>query len=497
MGDEEMISLGHHKVDRQHDDLALARSLPLARTMESPARVDSLQDRQGMVRQRNTITLPDHNGSSQQTGGSRRRSTVSCSEGSIILSDEQARASSSSPRARMRRISFSNLPELGDLMKHPTLGTTGSDYSSSKHHTSKTCSVETSEQERQGGDDGAPNSSVDGSDARKIRKSLKKKRVKANDTHHEVADYVLNNRQQTPLFSLPTILSISSFKESKDQLSGLVISRDAGCEVVVRKISPTSIFAETRLRQGQEILTINNRRVKCPLRATTIVKSINGEVNFLVSEGKKPPGTKYVKAKIEKREGADCVSLQSVDAHINGLGITLEPGGKGLARVSRIAEGGVFDTTQLCEDDVILAINGEYAQNLKIVMESLRLFYEKGGVAILLVYSMIDLRLGLVDRIIKSPWETLWHANCREATISRKTALDNEHSVSFNLVFREDWSCELLPSESCHALASDTTEIHLAIKELNDAIALVVSSWSDAIKVCKQSNSQQLVTFAG
>ncbi|KAL3776173.1 hypothetical protein HJC23_000131 [Cyclotella cryptica] len=489
-GDEKMLSLIHRKGGRRNNSMALARSLPLAQAMMvSPTRGDSVEDRQSVMPHRNTSIPQADNGSSQRAGGLHRRSTVS-SEGSIILSEEQDRALTSSSRAHMRRISFSNLPELGELMRKPTVGTTGSDYSSSKYHTSKTCSVETHEQERDGKDDVEPNSAVNGFDAMKVRKSSKKKKVTTKDIHREVADYILNNRQQSPLFSLPTILSISSFKEHKDQLSGLVISRDAGCEVLVRKISPTSIFAETRLRQGQEILTINNRRVKCPLRATTIVKSIKGEVNFLVSEGKKPPGTKYVKAKIEKYDrldsGVDSVSLKSADAQNNGLGITLESYGQGLVRVARIDADGVFGSTPLREDDIVVAVNGECAQNLQIVMELLRQFYEKGGVAILLVYSMIDLRLGLVDRIIKSPWEILWDANFRGAAISRKPALEEQHSVSFNLLFREDWSCELLPCDSDYALASDTTEIHLAIKELNDAIALVVGSWSAAIKECKQ-----------
>jgi hypothetical protein len=388
-------------------------------------------------------------------------------------------------------------------MKKPTIGTTAtacSDYSSKMHHTSKTCSDEDAEDGEGVDADADELGSSHGS--RRLRP--RSKSVSVKDSQREVANYVLDgptpqrtdDGEEPPLFSLPCIHSISSFKESKDQLSGLVISRDAGCEVLVRKITPTSIFAETPLRQGMEILTINDRRVKCPMRATTIVKSIKGEVNLLVSEGKRPPGTKYIKAKIDRRKsesisGADSVSVKSGATNNIGLGITLEMASPGLVKVRQIEEEGVFGSTPLRENDVILALNGESAQSVDDVMEKLMHFYRKGGVINLLMYSMIDLRLGLIDRIIRSPWECLWDEDFKGATLTRPSAVDEEQIVSLCIMFDdEDWRCELIPSDESEALllASDTAEINAAVYEFNCAISLAVSGWIDAIERSKEAD---------
>ncbi|KAL3799502.1 hypothetical protein ACHAWO_002396 [Cyclotella atomus] len=374
------------------------------------------------------------------------------------------------------QISFSNLPELTELMKKPSIGTAAtataataaSDYSSAKQLASKNWSDNNSDQ----------------------LKKTQYKKVAVDDAQRKVADYILDlpthNGSSTPLLSLPAIHSISSFKENKDQLSGLVISRDSGCEVLVRKITPTSIFAETPLKEDHEILTINNRRVKCPLRATTIIKSIKGEVNLLVSEGIRPPGTKYIKAKVEKQQ-SDSIAESISEKESSGnkdLGLTLEESRYGLVRVVKVDENSVFGSTPIRENDIVLAVNGESAQSVDVVMTSLGKFYDGGGVAIVLVYSMFDLRLGLVDRILPSPWEIHWDENLQGATISKPRAAGEDASVSFCVVFDDDWSCDLIPSDS--ASPGEKEEVNLVVDRLNDAISRATKCWSDAIQVSKE-----------
>jgi hypothetical protein len=183
----------------------------------------------------------------------RRSSTLTVSDDKLLQ------------ESMITQISFSNLPEPTELMKKPTIGTAAtaaSDFSSTKIFSSKKLSGEAN---------GGSGNSIAGN----MKKLALPKKVTVDESLHEVADYILNtseNGSSSCAMALPAIHSISSFKENKEQLSGLIISRDAGCEVLVRKITPNSIFAVTPLREGHEILTINNRRVKCPLRATTIIK---------------------------------------------------------------------------------------------------------------------------------------------------------------------------------------------------------------------------------
>ena len=376
------------------------------------------------------------------------------------------------------QISFSNLPEASDLMKKPlieTVVTAASDFSSTiKSHTKK--------------------HEIDGdhTNSGDLQGMSEEKKRTVNDLQRKVAAYILDNQTNvtpSPPMALPTIHRIMSFKENEDQLSGLTIARSASCEVVVRNITPNSIFSETALRTGHEILTINNRRVKCPLRATTIVKSIKGEVNLLVSDGKRPPGTRYIKVKIEThtRKGSDVDSspMKSSDSDMNDSGLTLESAQHGLVRVASVEENSVFSSTSIKEDDIVLAINGETSQSIDIVMESLAQFYRKGGVAILLVYSMSDLRVGILDKFIQSPWEILWDENLKGATISRKVDNNEDGLVSFCVVFDDDdWSCDLI--SPINASKSDKKELDLAIEKLNEVISFTVGKWNDAVQVSKQ-----------
>lgn len=459
-------------VDAARRNTTMVRSLPLQLTEPASGSRSPKLERMGskekrepprgrMMRRHSSIEVEDIEPIHSSRRASRRSSE-------LTPSDEFLEGSIS-------QISFSNLPELTDLMKKPTIGTAAtaaSDYSSTKQMASKNWSDET-----------------DGESGHNTSGDLKKK-IAVDDAQRRVADYILNlppqNGSTTPQLSLPTIHSISSFKENKDQLSGLVISRDAGSEVLVRKIQPASIFTNTPLKQGHEILTINDRRVKCPSRATTIIKSIKGEVNLLVSEGDKPPGAKYVKAKMEKQGRsesiAESVSVKSFSER--ELGLTLEESRHGLVRVAKIDEDSVFAGMPVREDDIVLAVNGESAQSADVVMTSLGQFHRRGGVSILLLYSMVDLRMGLLDRIVQSPWEVHWDTNLKGATISKRPASGEDHSVTFSAVFENDWSCDLIPSDI--ASPSEKEEITLAIDKLNVAISYAVRCWSDAVQISKK-----------
>ena len=437
----------------------------------SQAKPQSQEPGSKAMRRHSSLGLDDITQDSPKRPNETRRSST------LTVSDDKLLQES-----MVSQISFSNLPELTELMKKPTIGTAAtaaSDFSSTKIISSKKLSSET---------DGGSGDGMAGNP----KKSALPKKVHVDESLQKVADYILHtteNGLSCNAVTLPAIHSISSFKENKEQLSGLIISRDAGCEVLVRKITPNSIFAVTPLREGHEILTINDRRVKCPLRATTIIKSIKGEVNLLVSEGERPPGTKYVKAKIDKhaRSGSDIDSLsaKSNENHCKDIGLTLEESRHGLVRVVQVEENSVFSNMSIREEDIILAVNGESAQSIDLVSKLLGKFNRRGGIAILLVYSMVDLRLGLVDRIIQSPWETLWDEDFKGVTISKKAAAgDEDKPASFCLVFDDDWSCDLISCDD--ASSREKEEIHLATDRLNDAISRAVKSWSDAIESCKE-----------
>lgn len=308
----------------------------------------------------------------------------------------------------------------------------------------------------------------------------------------EAAKYVLqmdkkvessqqHQQQQQLVFEIPTTFEVKGHKEHHKQSTGLVLSFGKNNEkdaVMVKEISPTSLFVGTSLKSGQEVLMINSLRVKCPKQAAKIMKSLSGDLAMYVSEGTRAPGMKYIRVRVghEKKKGSN-VRLKPGEDMERLLqatkDITLETQSDGLVRVARVDPSGMF-RKDLRSGDIVLTVNGTLIQDderwKKLILET-----ASRGVICMLVYSMADLVKGLVNQLLPS-WESAWKSDT-EVSISRARKLEGEAKndvVSFSLLWSADWVCECNQSDEEAVYKS---EILPSLEKINWATSLVIKSF--------------------
>ena len=295
------------------------------------------------------------------------------------------------------------------------------------------------------------------------------------------------NKNRLP-FILPSTIQISAHKSHEDQLSGLILSLNGGNElgtVVVKDMTPTSIFANSSLKSGHEILTINDHRVKCPQRAAKIMRGLVGDVTLLISEGGKPPGTRYIRVKMSKsRHGSstDGGNWQDEPNNITqeNVGIKLETR-EGMVRVMQLDPAGSFGNSSVEIGDIVLTVNKTVVQNESHAMRALLLGEENAnsGVICMLVYSMVDLRVGLVSRLISSPWNKNWSEDFQNVIISRP--LEDGRDVSFILRFQHNWECQCNDPTQLFARHESPQEKYTWVEIFNFEVQPVISKINEAI----------------
>lgn len=308
----------------------------------------------------------------------------------------------------------------------------------------------------------------------------------------EAAKYVLqmdkkvessqqHQQQQQLVFEIPTTFEVKGHKEHHKQSTGLVLSFGKNNEkdaVMVKEISPTSLFVGTSLKSGQEVLMINSLRVKCPKQAAKIMKSLSGDLTMYVSEGTRAPGMKYIRVRVghEKKKGSN-VRLKPGEDMERLLqatkDISLETQSDGLVRVARVDPSGMF-RKDLRSGDIVLTVNGTLIKDdegwKKLILET-----ASHGVICMLIYSMADLVKGLVNQLLPS-WESAWKSDT-EVSISRARKLEGEAKndvVSFSLLWSADWVCECNQSDEEAVYKS---EILPSLEKINWATSLVIKSF--------------------
>eukprot|EP00984_Skeletonema_dohrnii_P022185 scaffold11309_cov126-Skeletonema_dohrnii-CCMP3373.AAC.5 len=303
-----------------------------------------------------------------------------------------------------------------------------------------------------------------------------KKQKNTEGGQKEVVNYILeadsSEQQQQLLFEIPTIFEVKGHKENRNQTTGLVLTfgreNDNGT-VVVKGISPTSLFANTRLKSGHEILMINSHRVKSPQQAAKLMKSLSGDVTIYVSEGTRAPGMKYIRVKAGRKKmiNGHTGHIES-SLHSAAKDVTLVTRNDRLVRVAHVDPDGAF-SKNLSAGDVVITVNGTLVQNDEEAMKLLDT--TNHGVICMLIYSMANLWKGMIDQLLPG-WKRCWVSEA-EVTVSR----DN---ISLSIVWRYDWACECNHSDE---EAVDNSDIQSAIGKINVATSFVINSIIEASEV--------------
>lgn len=315
-----------------------------------------------------------------------------------------------------------------------------------------------------------------------------KKQQSNGDAQQEAAKYILEAEpSERLLFEIPATFEVKGHKDNRNQSTGLVLSYGKGKNetgtVMVKEISPTSLFASTRLKSGHEILMINSHRVKCPQQAAKIMKSLGGDVTMYVSEGTRAPGMKYVRVKVgseKKMNGSTSRSTASSSSKSSAMSMedtidrSLRSAAKdvtlvtqsGLVRVARVDPHGAF-RKNLKVGDVVITVNGTLVADEEEAKEQL-LDTVNDEVMCMLIYSMADLCKGLINQLLPG-WKSSWASEV-EVTLSRD-------DVSFSVVWRDDWVCECNHSDE---EAVYDSYIQPALEKMNWATSLVINSLVEA-----------------
>ena len=198
------------------------------------------------------------------------------------------------------------------------------------------------------------------------------------------------NNEQIP--SLPLVQTFEATKENPDQPAGLFLKKSKNGAVIVHSISPTSIFCDkigsgNDLITGQEVLSVNEKRVNDPKMAASLISQAKGRLSLRVSTLERQRGFLY--CQVKRRLGRDASKnhhhhpdhgnhardhgIRFVTTSVDGVrrGTVTE----GLVRVSDIDPNGLFATlhplNRLRRGSIILTVNGTPVTNGRVALEKI------------------------------------------------------------------------------------------------------------------------------
>ena len=112
-----------------------------------------------------------------------------------------------------------------------------------------------------------------------------------------------NNTLPSNISTLPTIKTFKVTKNSPDETAGLFLRKAGNGAIVVHSLSPNSLFRKnTPLRQGHEVLSVNEKRVNDPKLAAKLITQSKKHLSLRVSTLERCKGFFYCQVKKNKRQ---------------------------------------------------------------------------------------------------------------------------------------------------------------------------------------------------
>jgi len=195
--------------------------------------------------------------------------------------------------------------------------------------------------------------------------------------------------------SLPLVQTFKATKHDPDQPAGLFLKKAKNGAVLVHSLSPTSIFrcenasgenaSDKNLISGQEVLSVNEKRVNDPKMAASLICQAKGRLSLRVSTVERQRGFSYCQVKRRLGRGASKNhhhgkitqakdhGIRFVTTSVDGVrrGTVTE----GLVRVSHIDPNGLFASlhplNRLRIGSIVLTVNGTPATNGRVALEKI------------------------------------------------------------------------------------------------------------------------------
>jgi len=248
-----------------------------------------------------------------------------------------------------------------------------------------------------------PGVAADNRDPRRMTISqLKDRNVSTKDliqsrSNRKDEKAAIDSRQPPPqaLSNIPLLPTIKSYKVSKkrtDEPAGLFLTKAKNGAVLVHSLSPESLFRATPLHPGQEVLSVNEKRVNDPKMAATLITQAKRALSLRVSTVERSRGFQYCQVKRKNKDKSTPVvdpqnpgskstkRSSNAPSHHGVRFVTTSVDGvrrgtitEGLVRVSHIDPHGLFANShpmnRLRVGGIILTVNGTPVTNGRTALE--------------------------------------------------------------------------------------------------------------------------------
>jgi len=199
-------------------------------------------------------------------------------------------------------------------------------------------------------------------------------------------------QNKEPLPSLPLIQTFEVTKRNPGQPAGLFLTKAKNGAVLVHSLTPTSIFRcnntsdrQRMLHPGQEVLSVNEKRVNDPKMAASLISQANGRLSLRVSTVERQRGFLYCQVKRRSRRDPNSIHPHdnNIQARDHGVRfITTSVDGlrrgnvtNGLVRVTHIDPKGLFATlhplNRLRMGSIVLTVNGTPVTSGRVALEKI------------------------------------------------------------------------------------------------------------------------------
>jgi len=212
-----------------------------------------------------------------------------------------------------------------------------------------------------------------------------------------------NNNSTLSMVTLPSIIFVTVRKQEAGDDLGLTLIEKSNA-IIVDAISSSGKFANTDLKVGCEILSINGHRIRNPQSFYRMTKDAVGKIVIKSSIGTSPPGTLY---RVVKKKHMVVLGRKSdLSNTVNELGISFEST-DGLIRVKEVSE---YFSESISKGDICLSIDGEVCHSLRKTVNSFSL---ANGAVALLIFPMLDMWKGMAELMVDKKYSREWNgAEC-------------------------------------------------------------------------------------
>ncbi|KAL7542630.1 hypothetical protein ACHAXR_011942 [Thalassiosira sp. AJA248-18] len=202
------------------------------------------------------------------------------------------------------------------------------------------------------------------------------------------------------IIALPSITYVKINKGEDDEEIGLSLIEKNGATVVV-EVSKSGLFANSKIKEGCEILAINGQCVRGPRSVMRIMKDTVGKVLIIVSDSPSPPGSRFV---VKKHFSMGLFGKKNSDSATNSQDITFEMI-NGLVRVRDISENGIFSESPISKGDIILSVDGVPALSDDVATRAMG---RSQSIVAMLIFSLPDFWKSIVEFIIDEKYNRWW-----------------------------------------------------------------------------------------